>query len=100
MQRVLEEIAQERARQEHLLSIGKFTHTCASIDGMSEHARMTVLTEEYLEADELARAMLRLARGVNDRDELTELRKELVQIAAVAAAWVESIDTRIELSEG
>jgi NTP pyrophosphatase (non-canonical NTP hydrolase) len=64
----------ERARQE-----AKHPMTCAS-PLMDEHEKLTVMTEEV---GEVARALL-------DGDEPNK-RDELVQVAAVAVAWLESL---------
>lgn len=80
----------ERDSQEERKADGRFTHTCADREGMTDHERLTVLMEEV---GELARELLtqdgrRLARDTIGTPEA--LRAELVQVAAVAIAWLES----------
>lgn len=93
------EILTERKRQEALKRAGKFQRTCA--DDMSNPERLSVLGEEIgevLDAFDLARALGRVSRavceGVSDNDELgrTDLRKELIQVAAVCLSWLEGLD--------
>lgn len=50
-----------------------------------EGVKLAVLTEEVGE----------VARGLLDRAALLDLKAELVQVAAVAVAWVEAIDTEL-----
>lgn len=78
---ILDEILAERARQEELVAEGKFSTSCATRDGMTDAERLAVLVEEVGEA---ATEVLGRARGA--------LREELVQVAAVAVAWIEGID--------
>ncbi len=80
MRDVLRAVAHERIRQEELKAAGKFTHTCADAE-LSDDACCRVLGEEFGE----------VCRALNDGD-LANLREELVQVAAVAVAWVERID--------
>ena len=88
MRVVLRAVGTERYRQESLVDSGKFAMTCA--DDPNLHRSMSVLMEEVGEA---ARAVLE-----GDRD---NLREELVQVAAVAVAIVEAIDTgRVLSGEG
>ncbi len=85
----LVDIGAERARQETLKANGRFSATCA--DDMTDPERFIILDREV---GEVARAvhikydrrqeLLTIGRG--------ELRKELIQVAAVALAWVEAID--------
>ena len=78
-QDVLAEVGRERSRQEQLKAKGKFTYTCADAE-MPDGQRLAVLVEEVGE----------VARAMNDGK---GLREELIQVAAVAVAWVEAIDT-------
>ena len=86
---VLREVSDERMRQERLKAEGRFSMTCA--DAMSNGARLAVLIEEVGEA---ARALLEL--GVDGEESYDkhgkDLRQELLQVAAVAVAWVEGLD--------
>lgn len=86
---VIEEVAIERARQEQIgldkAVAGVRWSSCADPDMPGgDDRRYTVLGEEF---GEVANALLE-HRG----DEA--LRTELIQVAAVAVAWVEAIDAR------
>jgi hypothetical protein len=71
----------ERGRQEGLRESGKFRATCATLgpDMMTDHECNTVLNEEV---GEVSRAIL----------EGSNLRDELIQVAAVCVDWVERLD--------
>ena len=73
-QDVLAEVGRERSRQEWLRTAGAI----GPVDTDGE--RLAVLVEEVGE----------VARAMNDGK---GLREELIQVAAVAVAWVEAIDT-------
>lgn len=80
----------ERARQEVLWP----GTTCAG--QLSHGAKLAILLEEVGEvAHELTEAMN--ATGFMEEADIDKLRTELVQVAAVAVAWVESLTT-IEVS--
>lgn len=80
MGNALSDVYLERVRQERLRDEGKFSHTCAQPD-CPNHLRFAALMEEV---GEVAHAHLE-----GDPD---EMRKELIQVAAVCVAWVEGID--------
>lgn len=82
---VLALVHAERERQEELQRTGAFAFTCAASD-IYDNSKLAVLVEEV---GEVARV---LCEAVNN-DELDEvkLREELVQVAAVAVSWVESL---------
>ncbi len=87
---VLEAVSLERRRQEALLNQGKLPFTCA--DPEINHAdKLAVLTEEL---GEVGKALYEL-RWLAPPDDLepyrAALRTELIQVAAVAVAWAESI---------
>lgn len=81
--RVYALIDTERARQEELKARGKFTATCA--DNIDNFRKLAVLLEEVGEA----------AMEVND-GHLECLKIELVQVAAVTVAWLESFSERVK----
>lgn len=89
-------IIDERRRQDQLKAEGRFKHTCADAE-MSNYQRHTCLSEEV---GEVAEAILTLdglaqarARGLKVGDEgHLHLREELVQVAAICLAWLESDD--------
>jgi NTP pyrophosphatase (non-canonical NTP hydrolase) len=72
VQKVLAEVAAERARQDH--KWGEQNH---------EDAFWYLILGE--EVGEVAKATL---------DSVQELREELIQVAAVAVSWIEAIDRR------
>ena len=86
-QHILLDIIEERHRQDRLKAEGRFAHTCADAE-MSAGSKALCLGEEF---GEVCRAVLESQGDTNDRHN-TELRKELVQVAAVAVAWLESLD--------
>jgi NTP pyrophosphatase (non-canonical NTP hydrolase) len=76
----VESVYRERIRQEDLKSKGKFDHTCAD-SAMSHGECLLVLMEEVGE----------VSRAILDSQPLSELRDELIQVAAVATAWSERV---------
>ena len=84
----------ERIRQERLREQGKFLYTCASADfrAFPHAARVTVLGEEFGEVCRAALGVEHLDEGRYDRAAaLVKLRAELVQVAAVAVAYLEAL---------
>lgn len=77
-------VADERQRQESLKAAGRFEFTCAD-PGMPDLLRLAALGEEFGE----------VCRAICDGSPPAELRQELVEVAAVAAAWVEALDREI-----
>jgi NTP pyrophosphatase (non-canonical NTP hydrolase) len=73
----------ERARQERLKAEGKLRATC--LDPIDEAVKLAALTEEV---GEVARAVLGRSAWSRDGGDLTA---ELVQVAAVCVAWLESL---------
>lgn len=89
--RALESIASERSRQEALREAGRFTHTAAS-PGITEEQCLAILVEEV---GEVARQVLTqpgTAIANDTEGSLEDLRGELVQVAAIAAGWIERLD--------
>ncbi len=78
--RVLVEIAAERARQD----VAHPNDNCSQ-PTIHNSFKLTVLVEEV---GEVAQA---LQRGCLDTTGRAHLREELIQVAAVAAAWAESL---------
>lgn len=100
---VLQEIHAERLRQEDLKRQGKFAWTCADLETAGangtrhiDHSeRSVVLAEEVGEASrEVMELIIAIDKGKREsaRECVQKLRKELVQVAAVAVAWCEAID--------
>jgi|SRR6185436_17802804 len=104
---VLSEVNEERNRQEELVRSGKFLFTCAS-DNLSPARKLAILAEEVgeaakevtdldIELDKVASFRMAPAARVECQQAarkkyLGRLRKELIQVAAVAVAWAESIE--------
>jgi NTP pyrophosphatase (non-canonical NTP hydrolase) len=88
LDRVLDLIAAERERQEQLHAGKKLQGAHCSARGVSNAAKLAVLTEDVGE----------VAKQINEGTLLTKdrakLRKELIQVAAVATGWAESLDER------
>lgn len=97
-----QDVNRERDRQEHLKETGKFLFTCAN-PGISSEKKLSVLAEEFGEVSKEV-----VEEGITD-DKYRQakepcmpphremyfnrrLRKELVQVAAVCIAWIESLD--------
>lgn len=101
LQRIFRRILDERARQDDLKAAGKFLYTCA--DKELSHADCgIVLGEEY---GEVCRAVLNVKGLAFDSApvgkspaKIAHLQQELVQVAAVACAWLESME--LEPTEG
>lgn len=91
MLEVFAKIAAERQRQRELFSAGKITFDCAS--GVPDSNRkLRVLMEEV---GEVAQELDRLEGCRDKRAERfvrEDLEDELVQVAAVAVAWLESFE--------
>lgn len=87
LDRILSEVAAERERQERLKASGKFTHTCADLEA-SVGYKTIVLGEEFGE----------VCRAAHD-GKPDQLREELIQVAAVAVAWVQALDKKKALEE-
>ena len=84
----LRDISHERNRQEQLKEKGKFDFTPADPE-LSHEERYTILGEEFGEVGhEINESFGRLRKPLD----VVKLRKELVELAAVAVAWIEAID--------
>lgn len=84
---VLEDVRRECRRQQELKEEGRFEYTCRDPE-MTDTERLAVLVEEV---GECARAVLESSKLANDKHG-ADLRKELIQVAAVATSWVEGMD--------
>lgn len=83
---VFGDIARERERQQRLKKDGKLRWTCAD-QKPSDSNKLAVL----------AKQMGDVAVEVLGQEHVTaDLRHELVQVAAVAVAWIEAIDRAAE----
>lgn len=90
MLEVFAKIAAERVRQRELFAAGKITFDCASVFP-DDNRKLRVLIEAV---GEVAQDLDRL-EGCRDnraaRFEREDFEKDLVQVAAVAVAWLESL---------
>ncbi len=84
---VIEKVNAERKRQSELMAQGKFNYTCA--DNVSCGLKLTILVEEVGE----------VAKSINDGDDLASRQAELIQVAAVAVAWAESLEREMEAAQ-
>lgn len=90
-----DDIVAERHRQDDLKLAGRFAYTCADPE-LTHAERLTVLGEEFGEVcHEVNEAIGGHAKLRRDK-----LRKELVQVAAVAVAWIEAIDAERMTGDG
>lgn len=85
MLEVFAKIAAERDRQRQLFHAGKITFDCAS-PLPDPNRKLRVLTEEV---GEVAQELDRLEHC---KDRRGDLETELIQVAAVATAWLESLN--------
>jgi hypothetical protein len=91
MRRVLDQIAAERARQNSLAALGRIPFNCAD-GGVLCTAKLPVLVEEVGEVAVELNNMLDPNLNDDVRDKARrDLRDELIQVAAVACAWAESL---------
>lgn len=82
--RVLNEVQDERRRQDDLKAEGRFKHTFTDLE-MSNTDRLIELAREF---GEVVEAINYTGAGkVRDN-----LREELIQVAACCVAWVEGLD--------
>lgn len=73
-------VYRERLRQDELKLSGKFPYTAAD-NALTYGQKLAILVEEVGE----------VARGMNETVVASELKAELIQVAAVAVAWAESL---------
>lgn len=81
-QAILSKVSDERIRQERLKAAGKFPYTPEDPQCSNQEA-LTILVEEVGE----------VARALQEKD-VENLKDELIQVAAVAVAWVEGIHNK------
>lgn len=91
IERVLILIGTERIKQDIMKVQGRFKYTCADVPGMDDYEKLACLMEEL---GEVAQEALTLDGTRENRGALgtrEALRNELIQVAAVAAAWIEAL---------
>jgi hypothetical protein len=89
-------LCRRHERQERLRESGKFLHTCASPDfaTFTHFGRVAVLGEEFGEVCRAALDVEKIAEGRYDTGAAaSKLRKELIEVAAVAIAYIEALDS-------
>lgn len=84
---IFEAITVERLKQNAYKRAGKFMFTCADPE-IGYMTACAVLMEEVGEAARAAMATLGLSKEPPER---ADLRKELIQVAAVTVAWLEQL---------
>lgn len=105
---IYEHIKIERERQQKLVDSGKFLWSCANIL-ISLDRKMTVLSEEVGEVakevcdygisqDKYARENMTFPPHRTEYF-LLNIRKELIQVAAVCVAWIEALDQQIKFTK-
>ena len=85
---VMARVAQERVRQNQLFAEGKIPFNCASRIA-DRNRKLRVLVEEV---GEVAEAIDQCELNPEALRRREHLRDELVQVAAVAVAWLESME--------
>jgi hypothetical protein len=84
---VFRAINAERLRQEQLRMEGRFKSTCAG-HSLTDPEKAIILGEE---CGEVCGAIVQDERLANDRTQ-SDVRKEILHVAAVAVAWLESFE--------
>jgi hypothetical protein len=95
---IFKAIVAERQRQEKLKADGHFKHTCADLE-MTTTEKVAVLGEEFGEVCKAALEVEKLAKRLSDVHNTSPwkydpLRQELIEVCAVAVAWLEAIDAK------
>lgn len=89
--RVLSSVFAERRRQDMLVATGKHPFHVANPD-IPDGGKLMVLGEEFGEVSRAAYDCYYTEVNGPTTAQREHLREELIQLAAVAVAWVESID--------
>jgi hypothetical protein len=84
-------ISEERLRQELLKSQGRFEFTCAD-PSISDREKLVILGREFGEIAHAVNVSGDRRPVLLEQQTKEHLRTELIQLAAVAAAWAESLD--------
>ena len=86
--RAVAAVVQERARQRELWMAEKLPFNCDAEDiGLGE--KLSALAEEF---GEVAKEVNEANASIHPREPMQRLRIELIQVAAVAVAWAESLE--------
>jgi hypothetical protein len=86
LRRTMQEVESEIFRAVKLKVEGRFTYTIA--DPIPNMWKSAMIVEE---TGEVAREVIALEGIVQEKGDLPALRKELIQVAALATAWANSI---------
>lgn len=89
MKRVIHKITKERHRQESMIQSGKIFGDVKDPEE-PEPLKLTILAEEF---GEVANAVLESDRS--NRSSREHMLTELIQVAAVACAWAEALETEL-----
>jgi NTP pyrophosphatase (non-canonical NTP hydrolase) len=84
---IMMQVLTERARQERLKKEGRFKYTPNEVPLVRSYA---MLAEEM---GEVARGILAISGYVQEELTIDDVRTELIQVMAIAAAMVEGIET-------
>lgn len=98
---ILRKVVAERHRQEYLKNQGKFPWSCSDVEDpdrsamygnmISPSEKLAVLAEEFGEVSSIV-CKLQANRDEAKSVSITKLQKELIEVAAVAVAWAESLE--------
>jgi hypothetical protein len=88
---VITALVNERERQEKLKLEGRFQFTCADSE-LSNSEKLIVLLREIGEVAHAVNISGDKRESLLQQQHLSLLRTELIQVAAVAVAWAESIE--------
>jgi hypothetical protein len=85
---ILLQVKEERARQDDLKAEGRFDHTPNEVPLFVSYGMVSE------EVGEVARCILAMDGYVSEKLTVDDARKELIQVAAIAVAMIEGIDTQ------
>lgn len=91
---ILADVNAERDRQEELRRTGAFDFTCADRWEVSSGRMVNSADKLAVLAEEFGEVAREVNEGFRNKVDLHKLRAELIQVAAVAVAWVEDLDAR------
>jgi NTP pyrophosphatase (non-canonical NTP hydrolase) len=89
-EKALQLIERERERQVTLKNQGRFRYTCADAE-LSDAEKLTILVEEVGEVARQVLCQPYRPLVMNDEGSREELKKEVIQIAAIAVNWIRSL---------
>lgn len=89
----IEDVRSERRRQEQLKCEGRFAYTCADPELLNAE-RLIMLLRELGEVAHAVHSIGDRRKKLLAQQTAAHLRIELVQVAAVAVAWIEALDAQ------